>query len=64
MNLNLDNKEITTQCPKCKGTLKYKLKQIGTSILCPSCKSNILLSDNGFKKGITDLNNVIKKTFK
>lgn len=62
--LNLDNEELSIKCPKCDTSIDFKVKQIGTSIICSNCKSEIHLEDDGFKKGLSDLDNTLKDLFK
>lgn len=64
MSLNLDNKELSIRCPNCNSSVKFKIKQVGTSIVCSKCKSKINLKDNGLNKGLKDFEKNLKNLFK
>lgn len=64
MSLNLDNEELSLGCPNCNATVNFKVKQIGSSVICSKCNSKINLEDNGFSQGLKDLEKSLKNLFK
>ena len=54
---NTLNKAITKstfniKCPKCQYNLTLSGSQFGSSIICPNCKTTIVINDDGLKKDI------------
>jgi len=67
----LDNLDIEMKCPNCKKTIVVNSSNIGKTVQCKFCRTNIKLEDNGFtdsknkaNKSIRDFEKSLKKLFK
>lgn len=52
----LDDFDFDINCPNCNRKLTIKPKQVGSTITCRYCHSEITLEDKNFKSGIKSAN--------
>ena len=60
----INNSTVKIKCPKCSKSIDIQAKQIGSAVICPYCKVNIKLNDNGFSSGIDKIQKSFDKIFK
>lgn len=54
--------DVDINCPECNRKFSIKLNQIGTTVVCPSCRKSIFLQDsNNSKRNISNVDKSLKK---
>lgn len=72
MGLNFNNvfgkANVDISCPKCNRKFSITLNQIGTTVVCPSCRKSIFLQEStDSSKNISNIDKSLRKldkTFK
>lgn len=63
LNFNniIKNSPIEVKCPKCNHKITVTFNKIGTSVICPACKSNIeLRKSNDFDRSVNSIDKSLK----
>jgi len=56
-----DDLEIEIKCPVCKKSITISSSDVGSTIKCKFCESDIFLKDSGFTNGVDEANKLMGK---
>jgi len=64
INKSIINSQFNITCPNCKTSFPVQGSQFGQEVICPSCRINIRLNNNGLNNDINKLQKSFDKCFK
>lgn len=59
----LDDVSIDIDCPVCKKNFEITLQEVGSTVQCPYCHTDIELKDNGLSNELENVESLIDNLF-